>query len=224
MAVAENFVEFDFTVAQLNELKKYIPEHYLSPIFNWIHKNLVTEKLVADIEEASRRIGQLVGSVKTFTHMDQGNARQLINLHEGIENTLVILGYKLRHGNVSLVRQFDANLPMVNVGVGEMNQVWTNLIDNAVDAMQVNESGVLEIKTERDAGGVKVSITDNGPGIPPEVADRIFEPFFTTKEIGKGTGLGLDIAVNIVRQHKGSVKVHSVSGRTTFTVFLPVLE
>jgi signal transduction histidine kinase len=105
-----------------------------------------------------------------------------------------------------------------------MNQVWTNLIDNAVDAMQVNETGVLEIKTERDADGVKVSITDNGPGIPAEVVDRIFEPFFTTKEIGKGTGLGLDIAVNIVRQHKGSVKVYSVPGRTTFTVFLPVLE
>lgn len=222
VALAESFVDFDFTPAQLDEFKKHIPDNYLSPIFNWIHKNLVTEKLVADIEEASRRIGQLVGSVKTFTHMDQGNARQLADLHSGIDNTLVILGYKLRHGNIELVKHFDTSLPLTLLSVGEINQVWTNLIDNALDAMQANGSGLLEIRTWQEDKCIKIAITDNGPGIPEELADRIFEPFFTTKEIGKGTGLGLDIAHNIIRQHKGSLKVDSVPGRTTFTVALPI--
>ena len=222
VAIAEDFVEFDFTAAQLDEFKSYIPDDYLSPIFNWIHKNLVTERLVDDIEEASRRIGQLVGSVKTFTHMDQGNGMEMADLHGGLENTLVILGYKLRHGNIELVKHFDTQLPLVKIGVGEMNQVWTNLIDNAIDAMQVNERGVLAITTSREGNTVKVEIADDGPGIPAGVADRIFDPFFTTKEIGKGTGLGLDIAVNIVRQHKGTIKVDSIPGRTIFTVYLPL--
>ncbi|BAV06289.1 Histidine kinase-, DNA gyrase B-, and HSP90-like ATPase [Filimonas lacunae] len=223
MALAECFADFDFTVQSLDALASDIPEHYRSAIFNWLHKNLVTEKLVADIEEASRRIAQLVGSVKTFTHMDQGTARQFTNLHEGIDNTLVILGYKLRQGNVQLIKNFDAQLPLIPVVVSEVNQVWTNLIDNALDAMEANGKGVLEITTGLEEGYAKVTITDNGPGIPADVMDRLFEPFFTTKDIGKGTGLGLDIVNNIVKQHKGLVKVTSVPQHTTFTVLLPVI-
>lgn len=224
VALAESYIEFGFTPARLDDLKAHIPEKYLSAIFNWIDKNLVTEKLVADIDEASRRIGQLVGSVKTFTHMDQGHARQLADIHEGIENTLVILGYKLRHNNIQLIKTYGEAVPSIKIGVGEINQVWTNLIDNAVDAMAVNGNGVLEIATSVEDGCLKVVITDNGPGIPEEIKNRIFEPFFTTKEIGKGTGLGLDIALNIIRQHKGSVKLYSVPGQTSFMVYLPLSE
>lgn len=222
LEMAENFTEFAITVAQLEAFKKYIPDSYLSPIFNWIHRNLVTEKLVADIEQASRRIGQLVGSVKSFTHMDQGQARQWTDVHSDIRNTLVILGHKLRKGQIQVQEQFSSTLPQINVRIGEMNQVWTNLIDNALDAMSANEKGILEIKTEKDGDCVVVAITDNGPGVPEDIRDKIFDPFFTTKEVGKGTGLGLDITSNIVRQHKGSIKLQSVPGRTTFIVSLPV--
>lgn len=223
-AMAENFTEYDFTTGKLEELKQHIPDHYLSPIFNWVHKNLVTDKLVADIEEASRRIGQLVASVKTFTHMDQGTAKQLTNLHSGIENTLVILDYKLRHSNIKVIKEFDAQLPLVPVQAGAINQVWTNLIDNAIDAMNANDSGVLQITSSHTGNQVQVAITDNGPGIPADIVSKIFEPFFTTKAVGKGTGLGLDIAHNIVHQHKGRLQVQSVPGNTTFTVTLPLTE
>lgn len=223
-AMAENFTEYHFTTTQLEELKSHIPAGYLSPIFNWVHKNLVTDKLVADIEEASRRIGTLVASVKTFTHMDQGTAKQLTDLHSGIENTLVILDYKLRHSNVEVIKQFDAQLPLVPVQAGAMNQVWTNLIDNAIDAMNANGSGILHITTSHSGNQVQVSVTDNGPGIPEDIASKIFEPFFTTKAVGKGTGLGLDIAHNIVQQHKGRLQVQSVPGNTTFTVSLPLAD
>lgn len=222
LEMAENFAEFAITVAQLDTLKQHIPDNYLSPIFNWIHRNMITEKLVTDIEAASRRIGQLVGSVKSFTHMDQGQAKQLTDVHSDIRNTMVILGHKLRKGNVQLVEQFDSSLPRINVRIGEMNQVWTNLIDNALDAMEVNNSGILEIKTEKDGDCIRVSVTDNGPGVPESIQDKIFDPFFTTKEVGKGTGLGLDITINIVRQHKGTIRLQSAPGRTTFSVSLPV--
>ncbi|UYQ94075.1 ATP-binding protein [Chitinophaga horti] len=220
--IAENFVEFGFTLTHLETFKKHISEKDLSAILNWINKNLVTERMVTDIEEASQRISKLVQSVKTFTHMDQGNARQQSNIHDGLTNTLTMLQYKLRKNNIQLVQAFDKDLPPINAMIGELNQVWTNLIDNAVDAMEVNGKGVLEIKTERDGDCIKVHIIDNGPGIPPEISRRIFDPFFTTKSIGKGTGLGLDIVNQIVKQHKGAIKVESVPGRTNFWVSLPI--
>jgi signal transduction histidine kinase len=220
--LAENLVDFGFTIEVLNDFKKDIPEADLSPVFNWINSNLVTEKMVTDIEEASKRIATLVGSVKTFTHMDQGRDRQLTDIHSGIQNTINILQYRLRKGNVELQQHFDHSLPQLKVCIGEMNQVWTNLIDNALDAMEPAKKGILEIRTERDHDCVLVSVIDNGPGIPPEMINRVFDPFFTTKEIGKGTGLGLDIVCQIVKQHKGNVKVSSVPGNTRFTVSLPM--
>lgn len=220
--LAENFVEFGFNTGHLNEFKAHIPSPYISPIFNWINANLVTEKMVTDIEEASNRIATLVKSVKTFTHMDQGHDKQLTDIHTGIENTLAIMQHKLRKGNIAVVLDFNTGLPPIKALVGELNQVWTNLIDNAIDAMEGISGGKLEIRTEPDKDCVKVIITDNGPGIPPENTHRIFEPFFTTKEIGKGTGLGLDIVSQIIRQHHGNIKVQSQPGRTQFFVSLPI--
>lgn len=220
--VAENMVEFGFTIADLDDFKKHIPSNSVSAVFNWINNNLVTEKMVMDIEEASRRIADLVGAIKNFTHVDQGHGKQYADIHKGIRNTLTMLQHKMRHGNITLEEQFDTALPEVNAMIGELNQVWTNLIDNALDAMEVNGKGALRIETRRDKECVEVTITDDGPGIPDELKNRIFDPFFTTKEVGKGTGLGLDMVTRIVKQHKGSIKVNSRPGQTSFTVALPI--
>lgn len=222
MEIAENFVEFGFTIDILEDFKTHMSPDSLSAVLNWIEKNLVTERMVLDIEEASARIVKLVGSVKTFTHMDQSHDKRSIDVHEGIRNTLNIMEYKLRKGHVQLVENYDTTLPHVNIMIGEMNQVWTNLIDNALDAMAGRENSVLEIKTEKDGSCIKVTIIDNGPGVPEDIQSRVFDPFFTTKEIGKGTGLGLDISHQIVRQHHGNIKLHSVPGKTQFAVSIPI--
>lgn len=220
--LAENFVEFGFTIDHLDEFKQKLGAKDISPVFNWINNNLITEKIVSDIEEASKRIADLVGSVKTFTHMDQGYDKQLTNIHDGLRTTLSILQYKIRKGNIEVTEQYDTNLPPLRALIGELNQVWTNIIDNALDAMEVNKKGKLSIKTERDKDCLKVIITDDGPGIPAHILERIFDPFFTTKDPGKGTGLGLDIVSQIVRQHKGYLKADSKPGETRFTVSLPI--
>jgi signal transduction histidine kinase len=220
--VAENFVDFGFTTDDLDGFKKMMPNESMSAVFNWINNNLVTERMVMDIEEASRRIAGLVSSVKNFTHMDQGHGKQYADIHNGIRSTLTMLQYKVRKGNIVLEEDFDNSLPEVNAMIGELNQVWTNLIDNALDAMEINGKGVLLIKTRRDKDCVEVTIGDNGPGIPDELKSQIFDPFFTTKEVGKGTGLGLDVVTRIVKQHNGSIKVNSRPGKTEFIVEFPI--
>jgi signal transduction histidine kinase len=220
--IAENLVDFGFAINDLEDFKQHIPEKAIAPVLNWINNNLVTEKMVIDMEAASRRIADLVGAVKNFTHMDQGQGKQYADIHKGIRNTLTMLQYKIRHCNVQVNEQFDTTLPEVNAMIGELNQVWTNLIDNALDAMEPNSKGILEIKTSRAKDCVKVDIIDNGPGIPDDVKTRIFDPFYTTKEVGKGTGLGLDVVMRIVKQHQGAIKVNSVSGRTEFSVEFPI--
>jgi len=220
--MAESFIDFNFTVADLEEFKNHIPDSFLSPVFGWINTLLVTEKMVEDIQESARRIADLVKSVKTFTHMDRGADKQYADIHIGIRNTLTMLGYRKKKGNITLVEDFDLTLPPVKALIGELNQVWTNLIDNAFDSMESNGKGTLTIKTERDKEFVQVSIIDDGPGIPDEICTRVFDPFFTTKEIGKGTGMGLETVQRIVNQHRGSIKVKSVPGRTVFVVCFPI--
>jgi signal transduction histidine kinase len=222
MEMSENFIEFGFTCDDMEAFAELVPAEYLSPVLNWINNNLVTEKMVIDIREASQRIEKLVNAIKNFTHMDRDQGKEYTDIHAGIKNTLTMLGYKLKKGNVELLEEYDTSLPLVKASVGELNQVWTNLIDNALDAMEVNRNGRLSIKTKRDRDYVAVSVIDNGPGIPADIKNRIFEPFFTTKEIGKGTGLGLDVVSRIVRQHGGTIKVDSESGRTTFEVCFPI--
>ena len=222
--IAETFLDYAFTCDDLVDLRQHIPDNYLSPVFNWMNQNLVTERMVQDIQDASQRIFYLIQSVKNFTHMDQGKGKELIDIHTGIENTLTMLQYKLRKGNIEVIREFDPQLPKITALVGELNQVWTNLIDNALDAMEAVGRGRLTIRTEKDHAYVKVSIIDNGPGIPEEIKSRIFDPFFTTKDIGKGTGMGLDVVSRIVNQHHGSVKANSEPGNTVFIVCFPIAE
>ncbi len=220
--MAENFVDFGFNIENLEEIGKHIPAAYFSPVLNWISNLLVTEKMVEDIQESARRIANLVNSVKTFTHMDRGSDKQCADIHIGIRNTLTMLGYKIKKGNITLIEDFDEKLPPVYAMIGELNQVWTNLIDNALDAMEINGKGTLTVKTEQDREFVHVFIIDDGPGIPDDIKSRIFDPFFTTKEMGKGTGLGLEVVQRIVHQHNGSIKVNSVPGKTEFVVCFPI--
>jgi signal transduction histidine kinase len=220
--MAETFVEFDFGIDDLKRISSHIPKAYYSPVFNWIGNLLVTERMVEDIQESSRRIAELVNSVKTFTHMDRGADKQYADIHIGLYNTLIMLGYKLKKGNIELKKQVDKTIPPVKALIGELNQVWTNLIDNALDSMEANGKGILTLKTERDGKFVQVTIGDDGPGIPEEIKPRIFDPFFTTKEIGKGTGMGLEVVQRIVHQHNGSIKVNSIPGKTEFIVCFPI--
>jgi signal transduction histidine kinase len=220
--IAENFLDYSFNCDDLKVFKEHIPDNYLSPVFNWINSNLVTERMVQDIQESSQRISVLVQSVKNFTHMDQGKGKELTDVHTGITNTLTMLQYKLKKGNIGLVKEYDLTLPKIMAMVGELNQVWTNIIDNAIDAMEGKNNGQLTIRTEQDHDFAKISIIDNGPGIPEEIQTMIFDPFFTTKDIGKGTGLGLDVVNRIVAQHRGSVKVHSKPGHTEFVICFPI--
>ncbi|MEO6150491.1 MAG: ATP-binding protein [Mucilaginibacter sp.] len=223
-AMAETLVDMGFSISDLEKLRDQTSAECIAPVLAWVNNNLVTDKLVTDIEEASRRISDLVGSVKNFTHMDRDGNKQVIDIHTGIANTLKMLGYKFKKGNIELVEEYSANVPKVNAMAGELNQVWTNLIDNAIDAMEVNGKGILKITTKKDGDFVQVKIIDNGPGIPEDIKSKVFDPFFTTKEMGKGTGVGLDVVSRIVRQHNGTVKVRSVPGETEFEVCLPLQD
>ncbi|MDN3579958.1 ATP-binding protein [Mucilaginibacter flavus] len=216
--IAESFVDFKFNISNFNALKSHIPKQFLSTILNWMSSKLVAEKMIEDIQESSKRIAELVSSVKTFTHMDRGQDKQYADIHIGILNTLTMLGYKIKKGNVSVIEDFDRTLPEVKALIGELNQVWTNLIDNALDAMAPSGKGTLTIKTRRDREFVEVFIVDDGPGIPPEIQSQVFDPFFTTKEMGKGTGMGLEVVQRIVKQHRGSIKMKSQPGLTVFSV------
>lgn len=222
LEMAENFVEFGFDEDDFEFFKEYIPELYLNPVLNWINNNLITEKMVTDIQEASKRIASLVSSVKNFTHMDRANDKHLNNVHDGIRNTITMLNHKLKKSGVELIENFESDLPEAMIFVSELNQVWTNLIDNALDVLESTENPKLEIRTLSENGFIKVHIIDNGPGIPEEIKSRIFDPFFTTKELGKGTGLGLDVVNRIVQQHNGRVSVDSKPGRTDFEVCFPI--
>jgi len=153
--------------------------------------------------------------------MDRTNELQPTNIHNDIDNTLTLLGYKLREKKININKVYCKDLVDIPAYVGELNQVWTNIIDNAIYA--VNENGDLTIETSCDSKNVKVKIIDNGAGIPKDIMSRIFDPFFTTKKMGQGTGIGLDIVSRIVKRHNGEIKVQSEPGRTEFDVCIPVI-
>lgn len=221
--ITNNFVDYGFTEDELEELKDLVRPEDLPPIIHWINQMLSTERLVKEIEEASNRINKLVSSVKSYTHMDQAPEKKLTDIHEGIDNTLTMLNHKLRKGNIEVVRKFQEDMPPVNILVGEMNQVWTNLIDNAIDAMEESESAILTLRTERHGKYANIYIEDSGSGIPDEIKGKIFDPFFTTKAIGQGTGIGLEMVHQIVtQQHHGVIELVSRPGHTSFHICIPI--
>ncbi|MFG1913106.1 sensor histidine kinase [Kribbella sp. NPDC048928] len=184
----------------------------------WVASTLSATTLLGEVKESTRRITELVAAVRSYSQMDRGSI-QTIDVTEGIESTLVMLGHKLR-GGVEVVRAYGTGLPRIDAFAGELNQVWTNLIDNAVDAM--DGAGTLRIGVRAEGDRIVVEFTDSGAGMPAEVAARAFEPFYTTKDVGKGTGLGLDIAQRIVAEHHGgTIAITSHPGETTVQVRLP---
>ncbi len=195
-----------------------LPPGSAGAAIGWLESNLMLKSLTAELEQSTGRISELVKAVKAYSYMDQ-SPMQEVDIHEGIENTLAILGHKLKR--VTVVRAFAPDLPRITAYGSELNQVWTNLIDNAVGALK--GSGTITVGTRVDNEAIVVEITDNGPGIPPEVQSRIFEPFFTTKGVGEGTGLGLVICQRIVAdRHGGEIEFESQPGNTTFKVRLPI--
>jgi signal transduction histidine kinase len=193
----------------------------LEPVLTWMVAALDIDSLVEEVTSAANRITMLVGAMKKYSRADP-SAMEAIEIHEGIENALVILQHRLKRG-MEVVREYDHDLPKVQAYPGELNQVWVNIIDNAVDA--TDGKGTLTIRTAREADSVLVEIGDDGPGIDPELQRRVFEPFVTTKDVGKGTGLGLDICYRIVvRRHHGDLRVTSTPGDTRFQIRLPLQQ
>ena len=190
----------------------------LEPGLEWVASTLSTTALLSEIRDSTGRVSALVGAVKSYTQLDRASL-QLIDVTEGIDSTLVILGHKL-NGGITIVRDYATDVPRIEANPGELNQVWTNLIDNAIDAM--DGRGTLRLSTRADPNDVVVEIGDTGPGMPPDVQARAFEPFYTTKDVGKGTGLGLDISRRIiVERHHGQIRIDSRPGQTVLRVHLP---
>ena len=206
-------------MAQVAEV--LVPEQVLN-FLEWVPKDVEMRLLAQELTESTTRISDLVGAMKAYSYMDQGLDKQEIDLKEGIINTLIILKHRWKKKSINLVKNFG-DLPKVPAYGSELNQVWTNLLANAIDA--VDEEGTITIKTSLDTSSnvACIDIIDDGSGVPEEIQGRIFEPFFTTKEVGAGTGMGLDIANRIVRQrHRGTLQLESRPGHTRFRVRLPL--
>ena len=216
--LAPVFVQAGLDPEWLSQVQDTVGEEMLEPALRWLNYTVETELLMNEIEDATTRITTLVGAAKQYSQLDRAPF-QVVDVHDLLSSTLLMMSAKLK--GIKVVKNYDKSLPKIPAYASELNQVWTNLIDNAAQAM--DGTGTLTIRTARDDGYVLVEIGDTGPGIPAEVQQRIFEPFFTTKPVGEGTGLGLDIAWRIVvKKHHGDLRVESVPGDTRFQVRLPI--
>ncbi|WP_280397281.1 ATP-binding protein [Nocardia carnea] len=220
--LAANFVQAGFDTDWLERVSATLEgsaQQVLEGAFRWLNYTIETELLMNEIADSTGRISTLVDAAKQYSQMDRAPF-QVVDLHELLDSTLVMLSRKIGD-SITVVKEYDHTLPQVPCYAAELNQVWTNLIDNAVYAMQ--GSGTLTLRTRHADDCAVVEIADSGPGIPAEIQRRIFEPFFTTKPVGEGTGLGLDISFRIVvNKHGGDIRVDSRPGATTFTVWLPL--
>ena len=220
--ISVTFVESGITQEDLNQLESLLPTEHIGPVLGWIESTLSLERLIKDIQESADRISKLVSSVKSYSHMDRGQDKVKVDIHEGLRSTLIIMKHKLKDKQIQVMEEFPESLPEISLNVGEINQVWTNLIDNAIDAMK--DGGTLQLRTRFNSlfNQIEVEIEDNGGGIPEDIKTKIFDPFFTTKAVGEGTGIGLDTTQKIIKRHRGTIKVNSEPGQTTFTVCLPL--
>jgi signal transduction histidine kinase len=204
--------------AWCDRVEAVLPGEDLEPALQWVAHTVTVERLLSEVRESTHRVSELVSAVRSYSQMDRAS-RQRVRISDGLENTLVMLGHKLK--GITVIRDYAADLPQIDAYPGELNQVWTNLIDNASDAM--SGSGALRVTVRVEDDDLVVEIGDSGPGMPPEVVARAFEPFFTTKEVGSGTGLGLDIARRIVvERHQGAIEIESEPGDTVVRVRLPL--
>jgi signal transduction histidine kinase len=206
------------SLSTLQEVATHVPPTTLGAVLTRLSASFTVSRLIEEIDSSTGKISELVRVVKEYSYMDQ-MPEQEIDIHDGIENTLIMLKHKFK-GGITIVRDYDRTLPKVCARGSELNQVWTNLIVNAVEAMK--GQGELRIRTAREPIHALVEIIDDGPGVPENIRDRIFEPFFTTKPVGEGTGLGLDAVWRIVQNHHGRIGVESKPGETRFQVRIPL--
>jgi len=218
--LAPILAEANVTGEKLDSISGKIPPETLKDVLTRIVLQISAARFANEIKTSVTRISELVGAIKEYSYMDQA-AVQPLDLHRGLDNTLLILKYKLKKKNVEVVREYDENVPPVTAHGSLLNQVWTNLIDNAIDAMP-DAGGRLRIRTRLEPGDVLVEIRDNGKGIDAEHQPHIFEPFYTTKAVNEGTGLGLDAVSRIVRKHRGDIRFTTKPGDTCFEVRLPL--
>jgi len=214
-----NLVEAGIDATGLQRISDLLEKGAFDDVLARVNSQLAAAKLANEIKAGTSRISELVGAIKEYSYMDQASVQE-IDVHKALESTLLILKYKLRKKSIELTREYAEELPRIKAYGSELNQVWTNLIVNAVDAM--SEGGTLKVRTKREPTDILVEIRDNGSGIPADLRLRIFEPFFTTKAVGEGTGLGLDTVARIVRKHRGNIRFESKPGDTCFQVRLPL--
>ncbi len=221
---APAFVNAGFTVeALITATANWTPEIRKLALYR-VAAAIEMEQVLAQMLNSTTRMSELVGAMKSYSYMDRTGAAE-IDINQNLDSTLTLFSFRFKSG-IELVCNYAKDLPVVSAHGGQLNQVWTNLIDNALDALEAGKNrsapAQLSVSTRLDQTQIVVEITDNGPGIPADITSKIFDPFFTTKPQGKGTGLGLDTVYRIVRQHKGDIRVDSVPGRTTFSVRIPV--
>ncbi len=219
--LAPTLLEMGLTEKTLAAAAEVLPRAARPAAFAWLEGQQTTLQLIRDVQEAGSRISQLVADVKTYSHMDRDGGFELLDVTAGLDSTLNMLGFQLRQKNVRLTRDYAPDLPQIRGQVSSLNQVWTNLLDNAIDALPA-QGGEIKLSARREGDFVRVFLIDNGSGIPAAVLPHIFEPFYTTKQAGAGSGLGLDIAQRIIKQHNGRLEVSSRPGHTEFCAWLPV--
>jgi signal transduction histidine kinase len=219
---ADALADTQVTFEALQQLAAAVQGPALDAVLRWAAAGCAVRSLASEIQEAAMRVSGLVTAIKGFTHMDQAMVAEPVDLGQSLANTVTVLRAKARDKSAAVFIELQAGLSHVRGFAGELSQIWGNLIDNALDAIE--DGGHVEVKASRDGERVVVRIIDDGPGIPAQVRERIFDPFFTTKPIGQGTGLGLDIVRRLVRHNDGTIEVDSQPGRTEFRVALPVDE
>jgi signal transduction histidine kinase len=217
--VAPTLVNFGWQVADFEHLAEDFDQAALSVITQSLGAGSAVLALLDEVATGSERISEIVKAVKSYSYLDRAPVQE-VDVREGLDNTVVILRHKLSKTAIKVVREYDPALPHIEAFAGELNQVWTNILDNAIDAL--GKEGEIKLRTYRADDQVVVELADNGPGVPKDIQGRIFDPFFTTKPPGVGTGLGLNIAYNIVQKHYGEIALKSNPGETCFQVKLPI--
>ena len=221
-SLADALADTQVTFSSLNEIASAVQGSALEAVLRWAAAGCAVRSLAAEIQDSAMHISGLVSAIKGFTHMDQAMVAEPVEVGPGLGNTVAVLRAKAGQKSAAVSIEVEPDLPLVRGFAGELNQIWGNLIDNALDAVDTN--GCVEVTAKRENGRVMVRVVDNGPGIPASVRERIFDPFFTTKPMGQGTGLGLDIVRRLVRHNDGTIELDSVPGRTEFRVGLPISE